>query len=213
MTIQEKLRALLPSDKIDAAESLFTEMEEMFKKNAEDIRKWKDKAREKEGATSEEVAELERQNAALTAELKKKESELKVHVDAAVSAVAARDSLIAEKELRKALGAYTIAPDSAEEVYSLLSRNVRVDKGVATGVVTIDGKEVEKSVPDTVKHWMETSGLAKRVVVVGKSSGSGAPGSGSPSGNSKKWSDLTLTEQSVLYRDNPEQARQLMQSK
>lgn len=214
MTIQEKLRALLPEDKASAADDLFAEMDEMFKKNAEDIRKWKEKAREKDGAGSEEVVALEKQIAELNSQLKRKDAEVKDYTAKLSQIQGAKDSLIAERELRKALAAYTIAPDSTEEVYSLLARNVKVTDGNVLGVVNVDGKEETRSVQDTVKHWMETSGLAKRVLVAGKTSGTGAPGSGSGGGVvTKKWTEMSLSEQTALFRQNPEQAKQLMGSK
>lgn len=91
--------------------------------------------------------------------------------------------LVKQSELRKAIGLLSLVEDTGDEVFALLSSNVKVkndDKGGRKAVAIVpdaDGKLIEKPLDAYVKDWAATSSVAKRVLAAPRNSGSGAQGS------------------------------------
>jgi hypothetical protein len=93
------------------------------------------------------------------------------------------NSTLLSNELRRAMGVLSLAEGSSDEVYDILSKNVRVmqdEKGsrrIAAVVRDPTGVELEKPLSEYVKGWADTSALAKRVLVAPRNSGTGGQGS------------------------------------
>lgn len=94
----------------------------------------------------------------------------------------AYSELVKQSELRKAIGQLSLTEGTGDEVFALLSANVKVkvgDKGerkVVAIVPDADGKMIEKNPSDYVKDWASNSPLAKRVLAAARNSGGGAQG-------------------------------------
>lgn len=212
MTYQEQLveaiGAMIPEEKKEeftaALVPVFESMARTFEKYDTDIRKLKEakkavpqQAPGEPGIDPREHEELQRKAEAFAEQveaLSGKERELQRKLNASDKKALefaerlARESAdlnatLLSNELRKAMGALSLAEGSGDEVFDILAKNVRVlsdEKGsrrIAAVVRDAAGVELERPLPDYVKGWAETSALAKRVLVAPRNSGTGGQGS------------------------------------
>jgi len=223
MKFQERLRALLPEDKQKDADEIFEQMDSTFSRYDEDIKAMKDKLRARDGVDMKEYERLESDNKSLTQQLaelktshKKLEESSKSVVEKLAGVTGQLHASMKEKELRAAMTEYRFDPETQNEAFSLLASQLAlsvVEDAAGTRVtakVTKDGKESELTVKDALKGWVDSSPLAKRIIIAGKTSGSGSQGSLSGSVQGKKWAEMSLKEQSELYLKDPDKAKQLM---
>lgn len=226
MKFQDRLRALISEDKQAEADEVFAQMDSTFSRYDEDIKAMKERLRSRDGIDPKDFEKLENENETLQGELKslrsaQKESEKtsKVLSEKLAGVTDRLHKTLKETELRKAMSEYRFDPDAQNEVFGLLSAQLNLqvledDAGTRVSAkISKDGKDAELGVSDAVKHWAETSPLAKRVIIAGKTSGTGSAGSTGTGGQVKKWSQMSLKEQSEYFRRDPEGAKKLMESK
>ena len=222
MTFQEQLDAMIPAEKKAEAAVVFEAMTSTFKRYDADINEMKQRVRSVEGIKPEDHARLEARARELEEKSSLTEGEykklLKMRDELTAKNAELGQKLTAtsiEKEVRKAMGALKIVPEAVDAVYDLVASKVVVGED---GEFTVlykdkDGKELKSSVGDYLtKEWAVTP-LAKRLLVADFSTGGGANGTAGGVSATKKWGDMSLGEQSVLFRQNPEIARQLMAAK
>jgi hypothetical protein len=230
MTFQEQIAALLmeanvPDDKkasVKAAlDPMFEAMTRTFHQYDTDINDLKGKVRATEGIKPEEYAALETKVKELTDELGGKTAahdKVKKDYDTAVTQLGALKgqltSATLEKEVRKAMGAFKIAPDAVDEVYSIITGKVKQKEDGSfviphvTKVKDAAGTEVETAIESPVSAYMEkywaTSPFAKRVLLADYSTGGGAGGTkGGPGTGSKPWKEMSLSEQTAAFKSDP----------
>ena len=219
MTFQEQLKALIPPEKAGEAESIFTAMTRTFERYDTDITELKQRVRSSEGVKPEDLAKAEARIAELSAQFATTDSEYKKTkklADEYGTRLAETTKKLTEtsieKEVRKAMSAFRIVPEAVDPVFDLISHNVRV-KETGEFVVpfkTADGKDTECSVGEYMEKVWSNTPFAKRVIVADYSTGGGAGGPGTLNAGAKKWGEMSLGEQSVLFKQNPEVARTLM---
>lgn len=223
MKFQERLRALISEEKQKEADEVFAQMDSTFSRYDDDIRGLKERLRAREGIDPKEFERLEGENERLQIELstlkaaqKDGEKTSKTLSEKLAGVTDRLHRTLKETELRKAMSEYRFDPEAQNEVFGLLSASLNLqvlEDSAGTRVsakITKDGKDAELGVGDAVKQWVETSPLAKRVIIAGKTSGTGSAGSGVVGGQRKKWSEMSLKEQSELFRADPDTAKQLM---
>lgn len=223
MKFQERLRALLPEDKQKEADEIFEQMDSTFSRYDEDIKALKDKVRARDGVDMKEYERLEAENQSLAQQMaelktshKKLEDSSKSLTEKLTGVTGQLHSSLKEKELRSAMSEYRFDPETQNEAFSLLASQLSlgvVEDAAGTRVtakIVKDGKESELAVKDALKNWVDTSPLAKRIIIAGKTSGSGSQGSLPGGVQGKKWSEMGLKEQSELFLKDPERAKQLM---
>jgi hypothetical protein len=225
--LKEQFKALIPEDKQGEFEAnsadLFKAMDGTFAKYDNDTKSLKRKIEEAQrqqssnnGGASIDPRELDELRAKLseresafdeinskysevTGKYSKAEKEAKTYQAKLEAESSAYSELVKQSELRKAIGLLSLVEDTGEEVFALLSSNVKVkidDKGGRKAVATVpdaDGKMIEKPLDAYVKDWAATSSVAKRVLAAPRNSGSGAQGSqgtvGGPATLEQKYMD------------------------
>ena len=223
MKFQERLRALLPEDKQKEADEIFEQMDSTFSRYDEDIKAMKEKLRARDGVDMKEYERLESENQSLSQQMaelksahKKLEESSKSLTDKLTGVTGQLHASMKEKELRTAMTEYRFDPETQNEAFALLASQLSlsvVEDSAGTRVtakVQKDGKETELAVKDALKSWVDTSPLAKRIIIAGKTSGSGSQGSLPGGVQGKKWAEMSLKEQSELYLKDPDRAKQLM---
>jgi hypothetical protein len=234
-TFQEQIDALVakhvPADKLEVVKSelipLFGAMTRTFQDYDRDINDMKEKVRKVEGIKPEDFARLEnvtKEQATTLAQAKADLEKAKTDYTAAVTQLGALKGQLSqttlEKEVRKAMGNFKIAPESIEDVYTIMSSKVKMkDDGTFVVPHVIKSKDAankeietpaESSVETYMKEQWAVSPSAKRVLLAEFSSGGSAHGGGRGAGaGSKPWSKMTLTEQSTFMRTDPEGAKAL----
>lgn len=209
MTFQEELKSqlaeLVPEDKRaefdEKTAGVFDNMAKFFAKQAEAVATMKKQAEEaKRSRLPEEERvqfddlqkrlseresafdELSGKYSEVTGKFSKTEKTAKELSERLQVESNAYSELVKQSELRKAIGQLSLTEGTGDEVFALLSANVKVkvgDKGerkVIAYVQDTDGKTIEKSPADYVKDWAANSPLAKRVLAAARNTGSGAQG-------------------------------------
>jgi hypothetical protein len=221
MTFQEQLKALIPPEKASEAESIFSAMTRTFERYDTDITELKQRVRSSEGVKPEDLAKAEARIAELSAQFASTESEYKKTKKLAeeygtklAETTQRLTETSIEKEVRKAMSAFRIVPEAVDPVFDLIRHTVKQKEDGSFIVPHKDaaGKDLESPVGDYMEKIWANTPFAKRVIVADYSTGGGAGGPGSPAAGSKKWGEMSLGEQSVLFKQNPEVARQLMAS-
>lgn len=226
MKFQERLTGLIPEDKKKDAEEIFEQMERTFAQYDEDIKAYKEKLRTRDGVDSKELERLEAENKALKQQLddmqvahKKLEDLSKATTDKLSGVTAQLHSSLKDNELRAAMTEYRFDPETQQEAFSLLSSQLKlgvIEDASGTRVmakIVKDGKESDVTVKEALKGWVETNPLAKRVILTGRTSGTGATGKVVGAVPNKKWSEMSLQERSELFISDRALAEQLMQAK
>lgn len=223
MKFQERLRALLPDDKQKDADEIFEQMDATFSKYDEDIKTLKEKVRARDGVDMKEFERLEVENSELAAQLAESKTALKKLDESSKSLTEKLTGVtgklhgtLKEKELRAAMSEFKFDPETQNEAFTLLASQLGlgvVEDSAGTRVtakVVKDGKETELAVKDALKAWVDTSPLAKRLIVAGRTSGSGSKGSTAGGSETKKWAEMDIKERTELFNSQPDLARQLM---
>ena len=218
MSFQEQLLALISDDKKKDAEPIMTAMTKTFQDYATDIAELKTKIRSSEGVKPEEFAKLEQRLKETETTISTSENELKkykkLYEDTNNKLVETYKRLTEtsiEKEVRRAMSVFKIAPDSVDQVFDLISHTVKVkdDGSFIVGIKDKEGKDTELSVKDYMEKTWAVTPFAKRVLLADFSSGGGSDNQINGHTTGKKWREMTLDEQGKLYKENPTLAQQL----
>jgi hypothetical protein len=223
MKFQERLRALMPEDKQKEADEIFSQMDATFSKYDEDIKTLKATVRARDGVDMKEFERLEAENATFAQQLaelrtanKKAEESSKGLTEKLTGVTAQLHTTMKEKELRAAMSEFKFDPETQNEAFALLASQLNlgvIEDGTGarvTAKVSKDGKDSELAVKDALKAWVDTSPLAKRLIVVGKTSGAGSQGGMTGGAQGKKWADMDIKERTELFVSDPAKAQQLM---
>jgi hypothetical protein len=209
-------------DPDDGEDKSAREVEALKTKNAElvgELRKLSERLSAFGDLTPEKAAEAARkareaEDAKLTAagqfeELKKRlQEEHRKEVEALRGQVGEKDArlerLLVQNELDRALDEVGVLPDRKEYVrrYFLADGpKVKDDRGV------FERSDGDVAISEAVKKWAE--GQEADPFVKGDAKNGGGSRNASGAGDAKRWGTMTATEQAMMFRTNPEQARRM----
>ncbi len=119
------------------------------------------------------------------------------------------DSHLLSGAIQKEMNNLPLAEGAAEEIFDILSKNVRVvadEEGNRRVVALVKdaatGTEIERTVSEHVKNWANTSPVAKRLLIATRTTGTGAYGTVLRGGEKKSFDKMSIKERTELYRDN-----------
>lgn len=223
---RDQLSALIADDKKDAATSIFDALDKQLSDYDTDIRALKTEMRQKDGIKPEDFAKLEKEREELRAQLSETEKALKTTTKErdVAQAKAAAETTAAERNIidggiAKALASAGYKPEQLPAISArirelgILAVSGEGMSRKAIAKLKKDGKESELSLEDYITKEFATSIEGKAWLPAGGDSGAGAGGSGGSGAAGKKWAEMSLKDQSDLYKRDPTLAKQLQAAK
>ena len=216
-SLADMMGQLVPADKKADFEAGFAEklapvfdkMGKVFEESSKSLAQYKAKVRELEGSRKPEgnqgdsdeyrkalqeleakekaLEELSSQHGTTVRERKELEKQFKATAERLERESAYLNETVRAAELRKAIGILSLQEGTGDEVFDLLSGNVKVSVDDKTGARKVtarmkdeSGADIDAPLSDYVKNWAEKSAVAKRVLAAPRTSGGGAQGATGP---------------------------------